>query len=68
MNISSNPMNDGLANLATNMQSNSMGLQLSTTILKNVMDNQKQQGQALVKMINSTPSLDGTGAHIDIRI
>jgi hypothetical protein len=68
MNITSNSMSDGLANLATNMQSNNLGLQFSTAIMKNVMDNQKQVGEALVKMINSTPSLDGTGAHIDIRI
>ncbi len=61
-------MSDGLANLAANMKANNLGLQFSTAILKNVMDNQKQMGEALVKMIASTPSLDGAGTRIDIKI
>ena len=61
-------MSDGLADMATSMQAGNLGLQLSTTIMKNVMDNQKQVGEALVKMINATPSLDGTGSRIDIKI
>jgi hypothetical protein len=67
MNITSNPINDGLINMATNMQSGRLGLQFSTAILKNVMDNQKLVGEELVKMIEATPSPAGVGNRVDIR-
>ena len=66
MTISSVSMNNDLAGLATNMQSKNIGLELSTAILKQTMDIQKQQGAALVAMINQTPSIDGTGQRINV--
>ena len=67
MNVSGSSISDSLINQAMGLQSNNLGLQFSTAILKNLMDSQKQQGQALVAMICQTPSLDGTGQNIDIR-
>jgi hypothetical protein len=67
MNISGSSMSDGLINQAIGLQSSNLGLQFSTAILKNLMDSQQQQGQALVAMIRQTPSPEGTGQNIDIR-
>ena len=59
---------DAMANMASGMQSNKLGLQFSTAILKETMDNQKMMGEAIVQMISSsTPSLEGTGRIVDIR-
>jgi hypothetical protein len=55
-----------LANMATNMQSSQTGLKISTAIMKEVLDSQKQQGDMLVKMISQTPSADGAGKMVDI--
>jgi hypothetical protein len=67
MNISGVNLSDSLATQATNMQANNISLRLSTTVLKSVMDSQKQQGEALVAMIRQTPSAAGTGSNIDVR-
>ena len=67
MNISGASYLDSLAIMASDMKSENIGLQLSTTILKKTLDLQAQQGQALVAMISQSPSLDGSGQMIDIR-
>lgn len=67
MNISGASFTDGLINQALSLQRSNLGLQFSGAILKSLMDSQKQQGQALVAMIQQSPSLDGAGRHIDIR-
>ena len=68
MNISGISSNlDAMANMASGMQSSKLGLQFSTAILKEVMDNQKMVGDSIVQMINATPSLEGTGRIVDIR-
>jgi hypothetical protein len=41
---------------------------IQVAVLKQTMDQQKIAGQALVEMIESTPSPDGLGNHVDIRI
>ncbi len=66
MNISGVSFSDNLVSQAVGMRSNDLGLQLSSAILKNILDSQKQQGQALVDMISKSPSLDGSGQNIDI--
>jgi hypothetical protein len=68
MNITGVSMTDNLATMATNLQSNNMSLQFGTAVMKNILDSQKQQGEALVRMINQTPSLNGTGTRIDISV
>ena len=68
MNVSNVSSFDGLAGMASNLRSGELGLQISAAIMKQVLDSQKQQGQALVEMISSnTPSLNGTGSIIDVR-
>ena len=67
MNISGASMADGLASMATGMQGENLSLQISTAVMKKVLDSQKTQGDALVAMINNTPSLTGTGSTVDIR-
>jgi hypothetical protein len=67
MNISGVAMNDSLAAQATHMHSAQLGLRLATTVLKSVMDSQKQQGLAIVEMIRQTPSAAGIGSRIDAR-
>jgi len=41
---------------------------IGTAVLKQLMDNQKMQAEALIKMINAThpPSLDGTGENVNV--
>jgi hypothetical protein len=57
---------DGLAQMASGMQTSQMGLQISTAIMKETLDSQKQFGASLVNMINAGPSLQGTGKLVDI--
>jgi hypothetical protein len=66
MAVSGLPMVGNIASMATNMQAENLGVQFSTAALKNTLDIQKQQGEALVAMINKTTSLTGTGSRIDI--
>ena len=58
---------DAMASSASSMQSSKLGLQFATTVMKEVMDNQKMMGEAIVQMINATPSLEGTGRIVDVR-
>ncbi len=37
------------------------------TVMKNVLDSQKQMGDMIVKMIEQTPSADGSGSIVNIR-
>lgn len=68
MNISSvSSTTDSLAAAASNLQSGNIARQISVAVMKQVLDGQKQQGEALVQMIQNTPSLDGTGSILDIR-
>jgi hypothetical protein len=62
-------MSDSLASMATGMQGSNLSLQFSTAVMKKVMDSSKMQGDALVAMINQTPtaSLTGTGTHINVQ-
>jgi hypothetical protein len=69
MNIGSISSFEGLAGMATNLHAGELGLQISTAIMKQVMDSEKQQAQALVRMIQSgtPPSPDGVGSILDVR-
>jgi len=66
MNISGVSLIDSLASQAVSMQSGNVATQISSAVLKNILDAQKQQGEALVAMISQSPSLDGTGQLIDV--
>ena len=69
MNISgASSLSDGLAILATNMQSQKVPQQLGIAILKQIQNTQEMQVEALVGMISSTPGMtaDGTGQIVNV--
>jgi hypothetical protein len=70
MNIGSISSFEGLAGMATNLRAGDVGMQISAAVLKQALDTQKQQAQALVDMIQSSapPSPDGAGRILDIRV
>ena len=69
MNVSgASSLSDGLAILATNMQSQKVPQQLGIAILKQIQNTQEMQVEALVGMISSTPGMtaDGTGQIVNV--
>jgi len=58
--------NDVLATQATEMKASQVGQQISAAVLKEVLDQQKQQGNLLVQMIRQTAPADGAGQLVDI--
>lgn len=69
MNVSSvNSMESSLAAAATAMQSTKIPREIGYSVLKQIMDSQAAQAQALVQMIDNgpTPTLDGTGQVVNI--
>jgi hypothetical protein len=67
MNISGASMENALASMATNRSNTQIRSEISMAILKSQMNQQKVQGLALVKMINST-SINGTGSLVNILV
>jgi hypothetical protein len=63
-----NSMESSLALMASAMQEVRVPQELGFSVLKQIMDTQANQAQALLQMINSGPSptLDGTGQIINI--
>jgi len=63
-----NSIENSLATLATSQQAGNVQQQIGSAVLKQLMDNQKMQAEALIKMINAThpPSLDGTGENVNV--
>jgi len=61
-------MESSLALMASAMQAVRVPQELGFSVLKQIMDTQANQAQALLQMINSGPSptLDGTGQIINI--
>jgi len=62
-----NSMTNSLADLASNMASGNIQNQLATAILRQALEQQRIQAQGLLKMINATASLCGTGQVIDLQ-
>ncbi len=49
------------------MQGENVGLQISTAVLKQAQDQEKQQGAALIKMMQQTASATAAASgHVDI--
>ena len=67
MYVAAASFSNSLASQATQMQASAIQQQLSVAMLKNTLDNQKQQANALVEMIRQTPSASGTGSLLDVR-
>lgn len=67
MDISSvNSMSDALASMASGMAGGNLQAQISTAVLKQAMQQQQTMADGLLKMINATASLSGTGKVVDI--
>jgi len=65
-----NSMENSLASLATDMQGGSVQQKIGVAIVKQILDTQEIQAQAILKMMNSgpTPSLTGTGRIVNIGV
>jgi len=59
-------MSADLINLATMRKQGQVQSQIQTAVLKQALDMQKEQGDALVRMIQSTPG--APGSILDIRV
>jgi hypothetical protein len=58
-----------LASMATSIQSDQTSLELSSLLMKKMMDSQDQQGEALLKMISqTTTSLEGAGKLVNLQV
>ena len=55
-----------IANLASDVKSSQLGQQISMAVLKQTQDSQEQFAAALIQMINSGPTLQGTGQIINV--
>jgi hypothetical protein len=65
MTIPDNSILSTLSMMGSDVQTTQLGLQFASAILKQQQDQQKMIGQALVDMINQTPSPAGTGRIVD---
>lgn len=59
-------MSADLINLATARKQGQVHSQIQTAVLKQALDQQKAQGEALVRMIQSTPG--APGSLLDVRV
>jgi len=66
MSIASVGMSNDMARIATDAQGEKIQGQITTSVLKEIQDMQKAQGDALVKMIESRPTPQGTGQIINL--
>lgn len=67
MNISSlSSSSDYLLRTASQLQGGQVQAEIATAVLKNLMDQQAQAAQALLKMMQQSPSPEGTGRIVDI--
>ena len=56
-----------LASLASAQSGNAVQSEIATAVLRQIMDGQARQAQALLEMIARTPSPEGVGKQIDLR-
>jgi hypothetical protein len=59
-------MVSSLTGTANEYQATNVGTQIATAVLRQQQDLQKAEGEALLKMIQKTPSPDGTGKVVDL--
>jgi len=68
MTISGPSMSDSLAASATGMAADKLMQQLSVSVLKEIQDQQKTQANALIQMMQSGASINGTGTNVNIQV
>ncbi len=61
MNISGASLTDSLTQMASNLFGDQVSLQIAVAVMKQMRDQQQQQASAMIKMIQSGPTLDGAG-------
>ncbi|MCI0521560.1 MAG: putative motility protein [Chloroflexi bacterium] len=66
MSYSTSSIETSLPLLAGSMKAQETMMRLSMAIFKQIQDSQEMQAQALINMINQTPSPDGTGRVVDV--
>jgi hypothetical protein len=67
MNISAvSSLINQLPELASNLSAGSTNARITVAILKDILDTEQEQGEALVKMLRTTSSADGTGRMVDV--
>ena len=55
-----------MASVASDLQGQQIGQQFGVAIMKSIQDQQKQQGAALIKMIQQTAPVIGPDGHVDV--
>lgn len=55
-----------IVNQATNIQQENISLQFAMAILKQQQDVQEMQAQAIIEMIQRSPSPQGVGSNVDV--
>jgi hypothetical protein len=63
----SSDMSSSLASQASNLQGGKVQQEISVSILKQSIDQQKAEGEAIVKMIQATPVPGAPGGMVDVR-
>ena len=67
MYVSGVSLYDTLASMAVDRANSQTGAKIAMAVLKQTVDQTKQQGQMLVNMIaQDVPSPDGVGAHLNL--
>lgn len=65
---SSHSISDSIASLASEISSQSNQREFAVAVLKQIQDIQKQQADALLKMINQSPSPEGIRKYLEMGI
>jgi hypothetical protein len=60
-------MSNTLASWATEMKGSNLASQIGVAVMKQIMDQQKQQGEAIIQMMQQTPRPAGSsGSVVDV--
>ena len=59
-------INSTIIQQASGMKSAEVQQKIEAAVLKQTLDQQQMEGEALVKMIQASPSAEGTGQLVDI--
>jgi len=65
MDVAGASFSNYLVDTATSLKSSQIQMQIGVAVLKQTLDQQDLQAQALLKMIRQSSSLEGTGQIID---
>jgi hypothetical protein len=66
MDVAGASFSNYLVDTATALKSNQTQMQIAAAVLKQTLDQQDRQAQALLQMIRQSSSLDGAGQIVDV--